>query len=380
MDDIEVFFLCEGCQSAESVATQLAGFISRATRTIDLAIYSFNLCDGVRQIVTGALQERANAGVQIRIAYDAGSQQDQIAEPDADACDMSTPQFVTSTGFPSKAIEGYRALMHDKYIVIDAGTPAARIWTGSVNFTDDSWTLQESNIITLRSQRLAGAYTQDFDELWIDSNITTSGVLDSDQDTLQYKGQPAQVRVDFAPTEGEWIDGAIADMIASAKERVTIAAVVVTSGKIIGALQGLAQRGVPLEGIYDRTQMQGVQYQWKMVPANNWKIGAFQGIVDYGHLAGKKSTPYSPTSKHDFMHNKVMVIDDRVITGSYNFSRHAQQNAENVLIIQSLALADTYRQYIHSLMAKYGSGDDGAGFLPTPSAPQPATTPPETTL
>ena len=31
------------------------------------------------------------------------------------------------------------------------------------------------------------------------------------------------------------------------------------------------------------------------------------------------------------MHNKVLVIDDSVITGSYNFSRSAQFNAENYI-------------------------------------------------
>ncbi len=54
------------------------------------------------------------------------------------------------------------------------------------------------------------------------------------------------------------------------------------------------------------------------------------------------------------MHNKVMVLDNVVITGSYNFSRHAQRNAENLLLIQSSALAETYRNYIHGLMEKYG--------------------------
>jgi phosphatidylserine/phosphatidylglycerophosphate/cardiolipin synthase-like enzyme len=53
--------------------------------------------------------------------------------------------------------------------------------------------------------------------------------------------------------------------------------------------------------------------------------------------------------------NKVLVADNTVVTGSYNFSRHAQSNAENVLIIGSQALAQTYRQYIYQIMQKYSS-------------------------
>jgi phosphatidylserine/phosphatidylglycerophosphate/cardiolipin synthase-like enzyme len=53
------------------------------------------------------------------------------------------------------------------------------------------------------------------------------------------------------------------------------------------------------------------------------------------------------------MHNKILVIDDTVITGSYNFSRSAQFNAENILFIESAALAETYSVYIDRLMQKY---------------------------
>lgn len=43
-------------------------------------------------------------------------------------------------------------------------------------------------------------------------------------------------------------------------------------------------------------------------------------------------------------HNKVMIIDDRiVITGSFNFTKAAEEkNAENLLIIDSPALAAKY--------------------------------------
>ena len=108
-----------------------------------------------------------------------------------------------------------------------------------------------------------------------------------------------------------------------------------------------------------------------MVPSNHWKIPAWQQIVGYGHLAGKHSTPYTPTSRHDFMHNKVLVSDNTVVTGSYNFSRHAQGNAENVLTIASQALAQTYRQYIYSIVQKYGTDQGGN----TPSMPSPLASP-----
>lgn len=373
MDDIETVFLCERCQTAESVAKRLAQFIGQATETLDLAIYSFNLCDEARDTVIAALRDRQKAGVAVRVAYDAGAQQDQAAEPDDDKCDKTTPEFVSSLSLQSKPIESYHALMHHKYVVVDAGKPTAQVWTGSANFTDDSWTLQESNIIILHSQELAGFYTYDFNELWVDGSLESPKQTDHGETTVSYKGKQVPVAVYFSPIEGEWIDERIAQLIDQTRERLTLACVVLTSGKIINAILNLMKRGVALEGIYDRTQMEGVKYQWQMVPDNHWKIGAFEEIVRYGKLAGKNSTPYTPQSKHDFMHNKVMVLDDQVLTGSYNFSRHAQQNAENVLLIDSPELAQTYREYIHGIMEKYkasgAAASSGAAGRPAKTAP-----------
>jgi hypothetical protein len=41
------------------------------------------------------------------------------------------------------------------------------------------------------------------------------------------------------------------------------------------------------------------------------------------------------------------------ITGSYNFSRSAQFNAENILFIDSAPLAERYSRYIDHVIAKY---------------------------
>ena len=90
------------------------------------------------------------------------------------------------------------------------------------------------------------------------------------------------------------------------------------------------------------------------VPHNLWKIPAARDIIARAQLVGKRSTPYAPDTPHDFMHNKVLVIDDTVITGSYNFSRSAEANAENILTIESAPLAEAYSAYIAKLMETIG--------------------------
>ena len=370
MDDIETHFLCEGCQTPQDVAKLLADFLHRATKSIDISIYSVDLGEAPHLILHYALQERVAAGVAVRIAFDAGSQQDSVDKIGNDVCDHDTPACVRSLGFPFKPIEGYRSLMHDKYVVIDPGTDNAQVWTGSTNWSNDSWSLQENNIIIVHSPGIADLYQHDFDDLWVDGNIASSGVMDSGEATVHYKGDFAYVFVNFSPGEGEWIDEDLARQIERTTQHVTIAAVVMTSGHILGALRNLMQRKIPIDGIYDWSQMEGVKYQWSLVPDNNWKIDAWEELVEYGHLVGKKSTPYTPSSSHDYMHNKVMVLDDVTVTGSYNFSRHAQQNAENILLIKSQPLADTYRQYIYSMVERYKAAP------PSPAARKAAITPP----
>ena len=56
----------------ERVAAALAGFISAATETVDVAIYDFRLSDTVAAGVVSALTSAAARGVTVRIGYDAG--------------------------------------------------------------------------------------------------------------------------------------------------------------------------------------------------------------------------------------------------------------------------------------------------------------------
>jgi phosphatidylserine/phosphatidylglycerophosphate/cardiolipin synthase-like enzyme len=54
------------------------------------------------------------------------------------------------------------------------------------------------------------------------------------------------------------------------------------------------------------------------------------------------------------MHNKIAVCDDHVVTGSFNFSRNATMNAENILVIESKRWADQFSAYIDRLVKIYG--------------------------
>jgi phosphatidylserine/phosphatidylglycerophosphate/cardiolipin synthase-like enzyme len=223
-------------------------------------------------------------------------------------------------------------LMHHKFIVRDDSA----VWTGSLNLTDDGFRLMENNVVEINSLVIARWYASDFAQLWERQNFENTGAIETVPVPLTFANASATARPMFSPGCGLAIDTEVARRVSEAKHRVRICSLLINSGTLINALTGLLQSGkVKVDGIYDRTQMTDVYRQWQEVPQNRWKIPALQNIIARAGLIGKNSTPYSPTGRHDFMHNKILVVDDTVITGSYNFSRSAQYNAENILFMKA---------------------------------------------
>src|SRR5947207_1980076 len=329
MDNLSVFFLAEREQSADDVMARLAVFVGGAKQTLDFAIYDMRFSDSLCAHLAAALREKAEGGVKIRFCYDA----DKPPQPDLaagqDPAPSGTGAFVQSLGYPWRRIAGMK-LMHSKFIIRDHEA----VWTGSTNMTDDAFRLMENNVVTIDSAALAASYAQDFEQLWEKENFENTGKIRTEPVSLTFSDQPATARVMFSPGCGLEIDTEIARRVRAAQRRVRICSLLINSGTLIGELLNLLRAGrVKVDGVYDRTQMAEVYTQWQEVPSNHWKIPALQELVTRAHLAGKNSTPYIPTSRHDFMHNKVLVIDDTVITVSYNFSRSAQFNVENILYI-----------------------------------------------
>jgi phosphatidylserine/phosphatidylglycerophosphate/cardiolipin synthase-like enzyme len=354
MGALKVLFLEDGSQSAESVASWLADIVRSARVSLDLAIYDFHLEGEAAEILVGALREREAAGVRLRIAYNQPSAPpppDVVAEP---ARPTETAAFLAAQGLAGKPIGDAHGsnLMHHKYLLVDAGTPAARLWTGSANLTLAAFTRQENNLLDIASPALVDAYAADFEELWTTGDIEASGAHDGASAVVRYADQDALVEVRFAPGMGRAIDLEVADRISAAQREVMIASVVLTSGHILGALADVARRRLPLSGIVDG-QMESILAYWRRSPQSTWKADTFEELARYGALREKPSARTWPAGPHDYMHDKVIVVDDTVITGSYNLSVNAQSNAENILFIESPALARAYRAHVGRLVRRY---------------------------
>lgn len=340
-------------QPPERVAQELVDFLRAAASTVDIAVYDCALTGPVADTIGGCLRELTARGVAVRVGYYAGPHQNPIVRPPAG----SSEAFLQSLGVPTRPIHGFQSLMHHKYVIRDARSPEAMVWTGSTNWTVDAWTREENIILRLPSTELAGRFAADFEELWRRGKLENTGARAAGAIASTYAGAPASLNVWFSPDGGIDMANAVAHAISAASRRILIASPVLTDGPILGALADAAHvRRVPIRGVYDRTQMEEALQQWAQTNHGGWKSAAFRYIVQTAGFASKRSTPYSPRSVHDYMHVKILVTDDTVFTGSYNFSRSGEENAENLLRIESKALADDCAAYIERLIARYGTG------------------------
>jgi phosphatidylserine/phosphatidylglycerophosphate/cardiolipin synthase-like enzyme len=229
--------------------------------------------------------------------------------------------------------------MHHKYVIRDA----AAVWTGSTNWTLDSWTRQENVIATVDSAPLAAAFGRDFAQLWERGRVGDSGGFDDAAEN--------GVRAWFCPGRGPELSHRIAAAIADAR-RVRIATPLVTAGPILATLnEVLAEGRADVAGVCDATQVREVFRQWGRDGHSHWKAPLLERILPA--FTGKRSTPYTPDGVHDFMHAKVTVADDTVFLGSFNLSRSGETNAENVLEIADGALAERLAGWIDGLRARY---------------------------
>ncbi len=136
------------------------------------------------------------------------------------------------------------------------------------------------------------------------------------------KVMDATLQVYFSPSGG--CTEAVVEALGQAKTSVRVQAYSFTSAPIAQALVDAHKRGVLVEVLLDKSQ-------------RTEKYSAADFLAHAG-------IPTRIDAQHAIAHSKVMIIDRAVVlTGSFNFTKAAEtQNAENLLVIRSPALAAQY--------------------------------------
>jgi phosphatidylserine/phosphatidylglycerophosphate/cardiolipin synthase-like enzyme len=339
---IAVQTLSDGGQQPTQIAQMLADWLGAAQQSLDIAVYDFNLGPDTEMVVTNAIEGAAKRGTAVRLVYNVDFRAPIPVPPPPKA----RPEDIERLSVPTRAVPGIPDLMHHKFAVRDR----AAVLTGSTNWTDESWSREENVIVTIESPQVATSYTLAFEELWNTQDVMRSGFVEPRQTHVDGN----KVRAWFCPGFGDALSHRIAKACGRARRRIRICSPVLTSAPILATLSQIASEGkVDLAGCVDQTQIEEVFYQWRTNGVTAWKIPLLEAVLTQSPWSGKRSTPYTPTSVHDYMHAKVTVADDTVFCGSFNLSRSGEHNAENMIEFQNAELADQLAAYVDAVRARY---------------------------
>ena len=277
----------------------LAAAINAARVSVDVAAYSISLPS-----IRAALINAYNRGVRVRMVVESDNMEDQV------------PQALKDAGIPIKG-DGRQGLMHNKFIVIDN----SEVWTGSMNFTTSGTYQDNNNLVRIRSTQVAADYTTEFDEMFVDDFFGPDVIAATPYQSLTIDG--TNVEVYFSPDDH--VAKRIAALLRSATDSIYFLAYSFTANDFGDIMRQKASDGLKVAGVMDESQL---------------KLNAGTEYTDFL----KAGMQVYPDGNAGLMHHKVIIIDNNiVITGSYNFTASAERtNDENVVIFFNKQIAAAY--------------------------------------
>lgn len=276
----------------------LADAIREARASVDIAIYDLNLWS-----IRDALIDAHRNGVVVRV----------VAE--SDNLDQDEFQDLIAAGI-SVLGDRHEAFMHHKFVVIDR----YQVWTGSMNMTLNGAYHNNNNLVKINSTKLAENYMVEFEEMFIEDLFGVASPSNNPTPFFEING--TAIEIYFSPDDG--VQNHILELLNDAQESIQFMAFALTADPISQALLNADARGVQVSGVIERRQ-------------SNNSGSDYQALVDAG-------LNVLLDGNYKNMHHKVILIDGKiVITGSYNFSRNAEErNDENVLFLYNAEIAEFY--------------------------------------
>ncbi len=287
---------------AGGMDSALADAIDAATDTLDIAVFELN-----SDPIHAAIARAADRGVNVRI----------VADDDHGLHDNRNPHLRDLLQLGIDVRDDSRSgLMHNKFAIIDSEA----VWTGSWNFTINGTYRNNNNILVLESAEAVYAFQAEFDEMF---ERTEFGIRSTDDGVIHFDHAGGDISIIFGP-EADEISALIAE-INDAARSIRFMTFVFSLDELAEAmLNQAASREVSVEGVFENRNSLA---SWSQLPAL--------------HCAG---AAVRQDGSRYVLHHKVIIIDDHtVITGSFNFSRSAEKNNdENIVIVRNAAIAGLY--------------------------------------
>lgn len=300
-------------------------YINMARENISISAYSFDDPDIARSLISAA-----DRGVRIRMTIDS-----DYWGPEVDLLD-SHPNVEVFNDLKSKGYRKHSRQHHSKFIVVDYNVLVSpvrnTVITGSFNFTSVSSSLQYNNIVVVKDNPdVANMYIQEFNEEWgggeFEFNASASRFGRQKTDPPPYFHQAGNVEVFFSYSDRNKVKDRISELLLEATNVYLCIYSFSTNSELFGVLYNLIDK-VEVYGVFDGGQ-------------------AFGQFSAFPLLREKKPENFVLDGSYRVLHNKYIVLNYNeespenaiVVTGSYNFSKNAEENnEENVIIIRNSPL------------------------------------------
>jgi phosphatidylserine/phosphatidylglycerophosphate/cardiolipin synthase-like enzyme len=175
---------------------------------------------------------------------------------------------------------------------------------------------------------VAEDYTAEFEEMFTGRHFGAESLANTPYPTITIGDD--RLEVFFSPDDGT--AGRLEAILRSAQESINFLAFSFTSDNLGSAILDRAQSGVAVAGVMDESQ-----------------VGSNQG-TEYSRFR-KAGLDVRKDGLQGNLHDKVLIIDHKiVVTGSYNFSRNAEEtNDENTLIIYDAEIARLFIEHFEKI-------------------------------
>ncbi|NJN65793.1 MAG: DUF1669 domain-containing protein [Chloroflexaceae bacterium] len=285
--------------------------LDAAQNSIDVVTFDYNLGS-----VADALIRAHERGVVVRLGLD----RENLEKPEMSAW----AGRLEEAGVPI-AWEETNAFQHSKFLVIDH----ALVWTGSWNISENCTYRNNNNLLRLTIPAIAENYAAEFSQMIAGEfgrgkqSLAPHPLVQADALTIENY---------FSPQDG--IEEHIVHSLGQAQQSIRFLAFSYTSDPIAEAMLERYQAGVMVRGVFESRNAHGTGAE-------------FERLQEAGMDVLEDGNCYT-------MHHKVIIIDDAtVITGSYNFSKRAEEdNDENVIILQDPAIASQFGEEFERVYAQ----------------------------
>lgn len=280
--------------SLNSLENRLIDKLKIASVRIDAALYDLD-----SQSITDALIKAHQQSVKVRIF----AENENVDEEEF--------QRLKAAEIPVLDDGDNKGLMHHKFLVIDE----RYVWTGSYNLTYRGANKNNNNVVWIDSPPLAMNFSQEFRKLYISAEYDKSSDPNVPFPRITLN-DGTEIYTYFAP-DNDTISPLLKE-IESATTSINFMAFSFTHDQLGKGMQEQFKIGIPVNGIFDANQKK-----------------SNRGYSEYDSMK-KAGLSVRLDKEEGAMHHKVIIIDEEtVITGSYNFSKNAEtRNSENLLIIK----------------------------------------------